>query len=163
MITRTRNDRGISLVEAIVATSISLVVLLAGASAFLASLSAAHLSVTRTQAAYLEEEGLEAVRALRDNGWNSNIAALATGTPYHLSFSTSTSAWSATTTDTMLGSFERTFTLDSVQRNVAKDIVSSGGTVDSNIRKVTVTVSWADRNGTTSKSLMTYLTNVYSD
>src|SRR3989338_11000440 len=51
-------------------------------------------SLERTQAGFLAEESIEAVRILRDTSWSNNIEFLLTETMYYLTFSTTTSEWS---------------------------------------------------------------------
>ncbi len=111
------------------------------------------------QADFLLEEGMEAARVLRDSSWNRNIVPLSIGTNYYLNFSNN--EWQATTTPSAFvdGIFARSFSFQSVYRDVNDDIVSSGGILDSNTKKITVSVSWFSRNATTTKSISTYITN----
>jgi Tfp pilus assembly protein PilV len=155
--------RGVSMLEVIVASAISLLVVVGGAGAFMLALPSVITSVDRTQAAYLAEEGLEVVRILRDSSWSGNIATLAAGTPYYLSYNSGTATWSSTTTNAYIGKFERSVTLAAVNRDASQNIVTSGGSNDTNTRKATVTVSWLTRTGTTSRSLVMYLTNVFNN
>jgi Tfp pilus assembly protein PilV len=159
---RRSSNRGFSIVEAIVASALCLGVLLGIAGAFSATLQSAFNNTPRVQASFLEEEGLEAVRVLRDNGWAANIAAKSTATNLYLTFTGGTWQWTATNTF-VDSTFERKVVLDSVNRDGSQNIVSSGGSVDNAIRKVTVTVSWRQGNATTSKSLVTYLTNIFNN
>ena len=130
--------------------------------AFTTALRSVIGSTTRVQAAYLQEEGMDAVRILRDDSWTNNIASQTPGVAFYLTFDGTT--WKSTTTNTFIDTvFMRTATLDSVYRNGSQDIVSSGGNLDANTRKVTVSVSWADRGATTTQTLATYLTNLFNN
>jgi len=159
-------SRGFSLVEAVIASAICLGVLLGVSSAFTLSLRASLGNTSRTQAAFLEEEGLEAVRILRDNGWASNIASLTASTTYYLAYDSAASTWKATSSNAYIDStFSRTFSIYNVSRDGNQNIVSTGGSNDANTKKVTVTVSWRQREtkATSSHSLSTYITNIFSN
>lgn len=154
--------RGFTMVEAVVTIAISVGVLLSAIGAFTLTLHSALANTARVQAAFLEEEGLEAVRILRDNSWSANIAPQSTASPFYLAYNGST--WVATSTNTYIdATFERKVQFASVSRDANQDIVSSGGSVDPTIRKVTVTVSWKQGAATSSHSLSTYLTNIFSN
>lgn len=155
--------RGFTLVEALIASAVALVVILGVTSAFTQGLRASSNNTAHVQAAFLEEEGLEAVRLLRDDSWNTNIATQSAGVPFYLTYNGTT--WRATTTAAYIdGRFFRAVTLDNVNRdNSSQDIVSSGGTLDANTKKVTVSVSWYEHGATTTRSLQTYLTNIFSN
>lgn len=113
-----------------------------------------------TQAAFLLEEGAEAVRVLRDNAW-SNISSLIIGANYYPLFSSG--AWTLSTTANTIGIFTRTITLANVNRdNTTQDIVSSGGTLDSGTKLVTVTVSWGEGGATITKTLQFYIIDIFS-
>ncbi len=122
---------------------------------------------SRTKAIALAEEGLEVARALRNQGYSTNIASLTAGSTYRLAFSGS--AWQTTTTNTFIdGRFDRTVVFDSVYRRpAAPDNFGSSSpapkAIDANARKATVTVSWLEKNATTSISVATYLTNLYAN
>jgi len=157
-----RSQAGFTIVEAIVAAAICLGVVLGIAGAFSLTLRSSLGNSARLQAAFLEEEGLEAARILRDSGWTSNIASHAAGTPFYLTFDGTT--WKATTTNAYIGAtFERTIVIDNIYRDGSKNIVQSGGTLDANTKKVTVTVSYRQGSATTSRSLSTYLTNIFNN
>jgi hypothetical protein len=57
-----------------------------------------------------------------------------------------------------IGEFTRAIVFDEVYRDVNHNI-SGSGTNDENTRKVAITVSWTDRQGSTEESLVTYITN----
>ena len=159
---------GFSLVEVIVGASIITVAIVAILNAY-GYLVRAELSSTKlVKATYLLEEGIEAARYLRDKGWTSNIASLSTSTNYYLYLSTEneTGDWQSTTTKQIEDSvFVRTINFGSVYRDsTLLQEISATGTLDTNTRKITVTVSWPGISGaTTTKSLSTYLTNMNND
>ena len=97
--TQVLHTRAFVLVEALVAAAILTTVLASANAAFLLSVRSGSQNTTEVQATYLAEEGLEAVRVMRDSAW-SNISSQTSGTPFYLAFDGT--AWSATTTDTMI-------------------------------------------------------------
>jgi len=102
------------------------------------------------QAAFLIEEGIEAVKFLRDSGWNANIAPLNLNTDYYFSFNNS--MWLATTSQIIIdGVYERYFTVEEVYRDANDDIASSG-TLDPNTKKINMSVFWQIRTGQTAKT-----------
>lgn len=156
----TQPSKGFSLVEVLVAATILLVVVLSITRVFSGYVVSSRGSIDSLKAAYLAEEGIEAVKIMRDTGWASSTAYLA-GT-YRIAWNGST--W-ATTTSTMLidNLFDRTILIEPVYRDsVTKDIETSG-TVDPGTKKVTVSVSWNSGAGTTTKALTTYITNLFDN
>ena len=154
--------KGMSLVEVLVAIFIFTIIL---SSLILISnmyLSGAGDNLKITQAAYLAEEGIEAVKTIRDSGW-ANISSLNSGQTYYLYFNTV--SWQATTTKIYSDSFLRSFILEDVKRDPSTKDISDSGVFDSNdkTKKLTVFVSWPGKTGTTTKSLKTYITDIVND
>lgn len=119
-------------------------------------------SLKNAEAAYIAQEGIEAVKTIRDNNW-SNISNLTNNVNYYLYFDTSSSTnniWLATTTVYSVDFFTRTFQLNPVYRDSNGRIVANGGTLDVNTKKIIVYVSWKSKSATTTKNLSTYITNV---
>lgn len=112
----------------------------------------------RARALAVAQEGLEAVRTIRDAGWTANIASLSFGSTYYVA--TSSNQWVLTATDPGLiaNRYVRTAVIDNVSRDINDDIVDVGGTDDPGTKKVTMTVTW----GVPQKSveLVTYITNI---
>jgi Tfp pilus assembly protein PilV len=157
-----KNKRGMSLVEVVVGSTIILV-------AFLALLTTYNLYLKSTfnnsriiQASLIAEEGIEATRLMRSSNWTSNIANLSNGVSYY--FSWDGSKWVSSTLNVYVdNSFERKFVLSPVYRD-SNDKIASSGTLDASTKLVTVTVSWRDSGGATStRSLSTYLTNIFGN
>lgn len=120
-------------------------------------------SESEMQAAFLLEEGADAVKGLRDAGWTSNIAPLFLDTDYWLNFNGS--AWILTSSATPFidNRFDRRIKVFQVLRDANDDIVVSGGTADPNTKKITVSLSWFDRGATTTETVSTYITNLFSN
>jgi len=152
---------GIGLVEVIVSVAILAFSLIGIVGGFNFYLRAGIENTDEIRALYLAEEGIEAVKFLRDGSWDANVAALATGTPYQLAIVGTT--WESTTTPVLIDNlFTRTFTLDDVfRRNSDDDIVASTSaevkTLDPDAKEVAVRVSWADEEVET----ITYITNLF--
>jgi prepilin-type N-terminal cleavage/methylation domain-containing protein len=160
-------QNGFSLVEVVVASAIILMVTTGIMTTYNLYLKAATGNTETIQAALLLEEGVEAVKLLRDSGWTANIASLSTTTSYYLSWDSANSLWTATTSVNIIDSqFTRTFTLQEAYRDASSNLVSSlggGATVDSGTRELTVTIGWEDHGTPVSKTLSTYISNIFSN
>jgi len=160
--------RGYSLIEIAVAIALVMAFVSSIVAASHFELKAVNESARKGKAAFLLEEGLEAVRILRDRGWSDNIGPLVSGSTYYPVFSIN---WKVVATDPGLidGLFTRTVVFDDVwRRNSDSDIVdvSSGDakTLDPNTKQVTVTVSWPGPGGAArEESIATYLTNIFQN
>lgn len=151
-------QRGFGLIEILIAVSIVTATIFAFTEVATKSVRLTSKALAITQAGFLLDEGVEAVKILRDNAW-TNIGGVTNGTTYYLQFSGS--AWSLTQTPQTIDAFTRTVVFSSVSRDASDDIATTG-TVDSNTKKVTVTVSWVDQTGSTvSKVLELYIANVF--
>ena len=137
-------NKGLSLVEVVIASAIILAAVLVLLGVHSLYLKVALSNSNTVKAAYLAEEGIENVRFLRDSGWATNIANL-------------------TSTTTLIDNFYRTVTLSVVSRDASGDIVTSGGSIDLNTKLVTSSVSWWAVTATTTKSISTYLTDIYDN
>ena len=157
-----KNSAGFTLLEVVVATSIITVSLLSLVSVATVSFAVADEATKKIQASFLLEEGIEIMRVLRDSGWTANVETLTDGVSYHFEFSADN--WRATSTNEIIdGFFERSFVLEGVYRDSNDDITTAGGTLDSYTKKITVSVSWPTRRGTSTESVSTYLTNIFND
>lgn len=158
-----KDKKGVGLVEVIIGIAIIVGSVLASFLYFSLANRIAKQSAETVQGALLVEEGMEAVRVLRDRGFSEQIDSLSEDTDYYLFFSDGT--WNATTTAQAVGSiFIRTFRLEGVMRDGNDDIVVSGGSVDPDTKEVTVNVSWSDEAGDT-KTLeaSAYITNAFEE
>jgi len=154
-------SRGMGLVEIIVGSAIVLMVITATVAAYNTYINYALANQNNIPANYLLEEGIEVATYLRDKGWDANIGTLTSGTTYYITFNGST--WLTTTTLQYVdNTFLRTLVLGNVNRDGSDDIATSG-TLDPNIKKVTVTVSYGQGHSTTTKSLSTYITDIYDN
>lgn len=122
------------------------------------SMKASKDLAVKAQALAVAEEGIEAVRTIRDAGWTANIDSLTFGSTYYVA--TSSGQWILTATDPGLiaNAYARTVVIDNVSRDINDEIVTAGGTDDPGTKKVTVTVTWGSPAKTL--DLVTYITNI---
>lgn len=154
-------NSGSGILEVIVGLAIVAVGVFSLLRAYNYYLNFALLHKYNVQAVLLAEEGVEAVKLLRDTSWSSKITPLGTGTPYGIAFVGS--SWTSTTTRQYIdGRFDRTFVLSEVYRD-SNDRIASSGTLDSNTRKLIVSVSSRNMLATTTKSISTYITNIFAN
>ena len=152
---------GFGLVEVIIGAAALALLIVVVMNALSSSLVLSQDSLRRTQAAYLLEEGVEAVRVMRDSSWNSSLGSLTASTTYYFMFFNNT--WQATSTNIMIDNlFERKFVLSNVYRDSNKDIAPAG-TLDNNTKLVTVSIAWRDERGTTTQTMAAYLTNLFGN
>ncbi|MFH0852672.1 MAG: prepilin-type N-terminal cleavage/methylation domain-containing protein [bacterium] len=104
----------------------------------------------------LASEAMEATKSLKDGGW-SNISALTIDAPYHPAQSGSPLKWSLVAGEETTNEFSRKIILSQVQRDANDDIAESGGIIDPNTRKITVTVFWNERGRAYETILTSYI------
>jgi len=150
-----------ALIEIVVGAAILTTGILAIGTAFATYVQYALANQHNAEAAYLLEEGQEVAGFWRDAGWNSNIAALSTTTSYYLYWAGT--SWTATTTPQYSdGIFLRSIGITDVRRNGTDDIAASG-TYDPDTKNVSVNVSYVAGHATTTQTMSSYLTNLYSN
>lgn len=146
-------------VEILVAASIITVSVLTATAVAQKSIFVSRQAFHTSQAAFLLEEGAEAVRIVRDNAW-SNISSLTLGVNYYPIFSGG--IWTLSAVANTSGIFTRTITIANVNRdNTTKDI-SSAGVDDPQTKLVTVTVFWSEGGTTVTKTLQFYIIDIFS-
>jgi type II secretory pathway pseudopilin PulG len=154
------SKKGFGLLEVVISASILSIFIVSIVAVFQTMMTFSLSSVKETQASFLAEEGIEAVKSLRDRDWDSNIATLNSGTDYYISYVDGT-GWVSTTVAGQVDEFTRNFTAMDVYRDGDGKIVDSGGTLDPNTKKIEVDVSWTFRGNLKSKNLITYITNLH--
>jgi len=152
-------QKGFLMVEVLVASSIIVVVILSAMTVAQKSISLSRQSINATQAAFLLEEGAEAVRIRRDNAW-SNISSLTAGTNYYPLFSGGT--WTLSASASTVDIFTRKVVISNVNRNASSGDISSVGVNDPGTKLVTVTVSWDQNGQTISKVMSFYILDIFS-
>lgn len=154
--------RGFGLVEIIIGASILSVSLFSLSKLFQATLRDSVLTQGVTQGDYLLEEGIEGAKILRDTSYSSSFGKMSTTTSYYLSWTGTT--WATSTTNTLIdGKFDRKINLSDVKRDSGTSDIAAAGTYDPNTKLVTVAVSWRDSTGTTTRSIQSYITNIFNN
>ncbi len=157
---KNQKRHGFTILEVVVGVSLISLVLFSLVSVLNTAFRLMKQSTKSIQVAFLLEEGVEAIKIIRDSSWE-NIADLTPENTYFLNFSEHN--WVATSTGIYIDEvFERSFIIENVYRDSGDDIVESGGTLDENTKKTTVYISWFNGKATTTKSISTYLTNFHS-
>jgi len=157
-------NRGFTLIEIILAASILTTFMLSISLYYKKILDVSQDTTRHIQSGCLLEEGIEAVKLLRDTSWTSRIAPLSAGTTYYL-YWTGT-AWTSTTTKQIVeGVFTRSFSVANVNRDASDNIVSSGGTLDTGSKKFTFSVTWQLKGSraTTTESAEAYVMNLFNN
>jgi len=162
-------SRGISIVELLVAIMIIGMAIAAMISFSTFSLRIASLLKQTTQASFLVGDYIEALKNYRDNtGWTDDdpgdnydgLGVISTGVSLHLELSGDTPPrWQLLLGQETLGIFTKDIVIEHVERNAADDIVESGGIVDPQTKKATVTVFWEERGEAKELETTTYLTD----
>lgn len=147
---------GGSLLEIIVATAIFSLIGAAMISMAVGGFVSLDRGGEQTEAAALAEEGLEAVRSIRDGAWNEIIyseSGVAAGSGQWVFKGEGTS-------DT-IGQYARNIFIEDVCRDVADNITACPGSyTDLHSKKITVAVSWnVPTGGSNSVQGASYLTN----
>jgi type II secretory pathway pseudopilin PulG len=151
-------NKGFLMVEVIVVISIISISMIASMAVAQKSIYVSRQAVHATEAAFLLEEGAEAVRILRDNDW-ANISGLTAGANYYPTFSGGT--WTLSSTPNTVDIFTRTVSIADVLRdNVTQDIGPSG-TNDAGTKQVNVTVSWTEGGTAVSRNLSFYIMDIF--
>ncbi len=149
------------MVEVVVAAAIMIFLVFGVVSTYFFYLRISLSNPLRIKAALMSEEGIEVLKFLRDEQWSS-VGSLSPSTDYYLQFDGAD--WNITTTPQFTDPrFERKFTVENVNRDANGNIVLSGGTLDNGTKKIVMTVSWRTQEGTTTKDLSAYLTNIFND
>jgi len=147
------------MVEMLVAFSIITVSVLFASAVAQKSLYVSRQAVHSAQAAFLLEEGAEAVRTLRADAW-SNISTLSENTDYYPVFAGGT--WTLAASPAMVGIFTRVVRIAPVLRDDSSKNIAASGTEDPDSKLVTVEVSWIEGGTTLTKTLQFYLMNIFS-
>ncbi|MDQ3076808.1 MAG: prepilin-type N-terminal cleavage/methylation domain-containing protein [bacterium] len=159
-----KNAQGMSLIEILIGCSIIVIGILALSTTFTKYVTFALNNERTIQAAYLAEEGLEAVTFLREKGWTTYIATVSTSTPRYLAWDSTNLFWKATSTPQYIdGLFLRSFTVTDVRRNNTTEAIStstSGTYYDPKTKSITVDVAYRQGIGTTTHTMTTYITNL---
>lgn len=161
MFQRQLRNKGFSVIEILISVFVVGVALTSILSFAAFSLTQSLVIKQMASATAFAQGATEAVRNFRDNTtWSTNgLGVLSLGAAYHAQKSASPVVWQMIAGAETINGFSRTITFSSVARDASSNIVVSGGVVDSNTKKVTVTVSWSERGRSHQVQLLDYLTN----
>lgn len=149
------------MVEIVVGAAVLSTALLGIATFFQSALVVSGTTGAAIRGDYLLEEGVEAVKLLRDESYAANLSQFSTTTPTYLTWNGT--IWATSTTNVYIdGMFERNILAGDVVRDVNGDIAAAG-TFDPNTKLITVTVAWQARGATTTKTIQTYIMNIFND
>jgi hypothetical protein len=121
---------------------------------FNASVGSTHAR-DRFSASLTELEVYEVLVSLAQDDFDAVLTA-AISCPCYVEHDGST--WSIESgTETIGGRFERTFTVDTVNRDGAGDIVESGGSLDPDTLEINITANWTTRGVAKTENLTAYI------
>lgn len=154
------SDKGISVIEVIIATTIITVSIISITMVYANLVTLSLQNTNKVQSVFLLEEGAEAVKTIRNNSWSS-INNLSTTTDYYLTWQNN--KWQSTTTSSYIDNlFLRKFRVRNVYRDpVTLNIVSSGGVLSNDTKIIDVEVAWKYKGATTTKQNSFYIFNLY--
>ena len=145
--------KGFGLLETIVALGLFSVIASAGILGFIPALQLGRTGREQTQAAALSQEGLEAVRSIRDR----SFANLSSGT---FGIGISNSLWTFSGTSDISDKYTRQIIISPANRDAGGTLVVSGGSTDPDTFAVTSKTFWNNTVGDTRTiSLNSYFTN----
>jgi len=145
------DNKGVSIVEILIAMTIIIIALASILSLATFSLKAASLTKETTKANAISQEAMEAVRSIRDSDW-------AKLTPGSHGLTSAAGFWDFTGTENVINGFTRTILIENVSRDPTTDnieITYNPANNDPNTKKITATVSWKSKE----VKIITYLAN----
>ncbi len=152
------------MVEIIVSAALILVIGGAAVAAWTQYLQVTTRSTNLTKAALLTDEAGEVLVMLRDTSWTSEIASRTLGTTHYLSWGTTSYSLGTTTVPFQSqDNYAVKLIMSAVNRDGSRNVVSSGGTVDTNTRKVQIDVVPITATSTVISTSELLLHNVYSN
>lgn len=154
--------------EAIVSIAIFVGVILGVLVLLISIFVLSRTSVNETKAAYLLQEGFEAVRNIRDSSWD-NISLLDENLNYYLVYDDVTKTWSLADSGSEVDGFTRIVKVSNALRedinsngqlDTSDPINPNGTLVDEETKRIVITISWKDKSNLQRHyTATTYLTN----
>lgn len=159
---RIYRERGISLIEVIVVIFVATVLLFSISQVAALSFRISSEKKLEYRAVLYVQEGIEAVRAMRDESWAAKIAPLTASTTYY--FIPTANSWTLSTSDPgkLDGAFTRALVSQPMHRDASDNLVPAGtpGSVyDPDTKRVSVGVMWDAVGRTRNLSTDFYITN----
>lgn len=138
--------------------AIFLTIVMVGVTTVVGSFSTNQLGNEETFATLYAQEGIEAARSIKNQGWQTPFQS--TSCISGCGITNLEGSWKWLASNNVLDGYTRTITVTNVQRDGNGNVVESGGTDDPDTKKISSEVSWnfsPTRNNTL--TLETYLTN----
>lgn len=129
--------KGQMLIELLIAIGLLGIFLPVLLTSYLTNTEGKVLREQRLTAHHLTVEATEALRIIRESGWD----AVATNGTFHPQ-STGTN-WTLSNGSENIGLFTRSISIAEVYRDASGNIVTSGGTADPSTKEVTISISWS--------------------
>lgn len=129
-------QNGQSLVEILLAIGLAAVILPALLTGLVTSRQGKVQQSQRTQAVYLLNETVDAIRSVREKGW----MGFAVNGVFHPIISGS--SWTMSTGSATVNGLAQSVTIGDVNRDSNGTIVATGGTLDPSSKKVDIAISW---------------------
>ena len=133
-----KNNKGQSLIEIIIAFGIASIFLPAIVVGFTSTREGRVQQQKRLDATVLYKEAVDAVRTIRESGWE-NISANGVYHPELID-----SNWVLVAGEEIVGDFTRTVSIKDTYRDSNGNITLIGGSLDPSTKKITVLVSWSN-------------------
>lgn len=153
-----RNPNGFGIVEVIVAMGLFVIIATTAVVTVAGTFSTNRLGDEETHATLIAQKGLEAARSMKNQGWTTPFLGTSCTSGCGISLGSGVYSWLGTGNTAV--QYTRVINVSDVERDGSGDIVTSGGTVDPNTKKITSTVTW---NFTPSRSntvaVSTYVTD----
>jgi len=149
-----KKRKGIGLIEIIIASAVISIGLLAIISFLIFSRGVTFQVGKQTEAVSLAEEAIEAVRSIRDEAWSS----VSTGGTYYPVISANKWTLAAIDPGPINGLYTRTVTIGDVFRD-GSDNIAGSGSLDSDTKKVTATISWSESGRSKQVVIETFISN----
>lgn len=162
---KTTPQKGISVIEVVVVVFVTTVLLYSVVQLALLSLQVSREKKLELRAAYYVHEGVEAIRAMRDESWATRIASLTASSVYYIIPASNSWIFSASNPGPLDGIFTRTAIMQNVSRDAATDDIdaSGGGVDDPDTKRFTVSAAWNTQTGPHAFSMHMYITNLFAN
>lgn len=145
---------GQSVIEVILAASIFMIITTGMIGLVVQGLRANRLGAEETIASFYTVEGMEAVRSIKNRSFSNLVSSTGIG------LTQTGGIWAFGGTTNTFDKYTRTIGITEVFRDAAGNILSVGGTLDPNSKKVTVSTSWNfGPSRTNSVNLVSYFTD----
>lgn len=156
-----QTQKGQSVIEIIIAVAILVIIAATAVMAVLGGLSINRLGKEEDEATFFAKQGIEALRSLRNQGWDDPFLATDCTSGCGLSKTGDNWSFSGTSDDPNgTGKFTRVVKIEATQRDGSGNLVNTGGTTDEDMYKITSTVTWNFTPARTNRvNLISYLAN----